>query len=58
MKNKDNDESWISVCFFYLCMGIYCVVATAFTFVMAVFTLPSQAPVLFNKVVSFFRDRF
>jgi hypothetical protein len=58
VKNKDNDESWISVCFFYLCMGIYCVVATVFTFVMAVFTLPSQAPILFNKVVSFFRDRF
>lgn len=58
MKNKDNDESWISVCFFYLCMGIYCVVATVFTFVMAVLTLPMRIPVLIKNAVRFFRDRF
>ena len=58
MKIKKNNESWISVCCFYFCIGVYCILATVFTFVMAVWTLPSRVPELTGKFIRWCCDRF
>lgn len=55
---KNDDETWIGIFFGYFAIGVFSIVATIFSGLMALFTLPARAPELWNKCVRWCRENF
>lgn len=55
---KNEDETWIGIFFGYLAIGVFSILATIFSGLMALFTLPARTPELWNKFVRWCRENF
>lgn len=55
---KNDDETWIGIFFGYLAIGVFSILATIFSGLMALFTLPARTPELWNKFVRWCRENF
>lgn len=55
---KKNDETWIGIFFGFLFIVLFIIVATIYSGLMALFTLPMRIPELISKCVRWCRENF